>query len=343
VLGLFLLAFVIFLIFNGDKNVKVVKSNNQSRRILELSQSINGKLVESKIAEKRPLAVMVENHPDARPQSGLSDAGIVYEALTEGGITRFLALFQSDSENIGPVRSARDYFASIADEWGAVYAHVGGSNEVIEQLKEGKYQNLDDVNEYYNENSFRRNQNRKPPHNVYTSTEKLRELIKYRQFKNISNFKSFKFKEDEPVLNGVAPAGKINIDFSLDSYKVGYEYSLDGNDYSRFLAGKPHIDLKTQKQIKVKNIVAQFVEVTPWPNDPLLRVDINLKGEGRAVIFLDGKVIEGWWRKEADGKTRYYNLQDRKIKFNRGSIWIELVPEDKQEEFKWEEVSINAK
>src|SRR3989344_6912600 len=110
-------------------------------------EAINGIYVEEIVSTLRPLAVMVENHPDARPQSGLSEADIVYETLAEGGITRFLVLFQSRAANeIGSVRSARDYFAEIANEWGALYAHVGGSNEVIANLKKGIYENLDDAN-----------------------------------------------------------------------------------------------------------------------------------------------------------------------------------------------------
>ncbi len=304
------------------------KTDSQKQAEIILADAINGLKVSPEIATTRPIAVMVENHPDAWPQSGLASADVVFEALAEGGITRFLAIFQTQNPSfIGPVRSAREYFAQIADQWGALFAHVGGSNEVIAQLKNRQYKNLDDANEYYNFEFFPRRNNKPQPHHIFTSTEKLRELISFHKFSGIAQFSPWNFKDDSPVATSTAT--KISIDFSRAGYEVGWVYNSQNNSYGRLQYFKPHLDENTDKQIFAKTVVAQMVTVTPVPKDPLLSVDIDLKSGGKAYVFLDGQVIEGVWKNEP-GKTRFYNNYNQEISFNRGPIWVELVPEDKE-------------
>lgn len=296
--------------------------------------SINGLKVSKEVSEKRPIAVMVENHPDARPQSGLSRADIVYETLTEGGITRFMALYQSsNAENIGPIRSAREYFAQIADDWGAVYAHVGGSNEVIAQINNGKYPNLSDADEYYNEDFFNRITARPAPHNVYTSINKLERLMDFYDFGKKAGYQPFIFKQESPATSSTAT--KIEIDFSKPGYEVSWNYDSTANDYRRSIYFEPDVDAAINHQITAKNIVTQFVEVTLVPNDPLFSVDINLLGFGKALFFQDGKATEGVWVKNPGETTKFYNEAGGEFEFNRGPIWIELVPVEKEGSLNW--------
>ncbi len=335
------------LLLNNKKGTSGIQNDHQIKKE-NLAEAINGKKVLKELAEMRPMAVMVENHPDARPQSGLSQADIVYETLAEGGITRFLTIFQSiDAREIGPVRSAREYFAQIADEWGALYAHVGGSNEAVSQIKSGKYKNLSDANEYYNFELFPRRKDKPEPHHIFTSTEKLRELIAYHKFSDRADFQPWKFKDDRPATTSII--SKISIDFSRVGYEVGWEYNAALNTYGRLSRHlrygtpteaseqyfKPHIDDISKQQLSAKNVVVQIVKVTPVPKDPLLQVDIDLAAGGRAIIFQDGQAIEASWRKE-DGRTRFYDAANQEIKFNRGPIWLELVPSDKQDKLKYE-------
>lgn len=299
----------------------------------ELFDAINGVKGSESVALLRPLAVMVENHPDARPQLGLLQADIVYETLSEGGITRFLALYQSKGADwIGPVRSAREYFAQIADEWGALYAHVGGSNEAIRQLKNQKYKNLADANEYYNFDFFPRRKDRHEPHHIFTSTEKLRELIDFHKFSDRANHQPWQFKDDEPA--ATSTASKISIDFSRAGYEAGWEYDAAQNFYKRLQYFEPRPDESSNQQIFAKNIVIQIVNVIPVLSDPLLQVNIDLDSGGRAVIFQDGISIEGTWMKQG-GRTRFFDTSNNEIKFNRGSIWLELAPKDKQQNLIW--------
>ncbi len=250
------------------------------------ADAINGAKVSDQTARTRPIAVMIENHPDARPQAGLLQADIIYETLAEGGITRFLAVYQSQTATkIGPVRSAREYFALLANEISAVYAHVGGSNEAISQIKAGKYKHFSDANEYYNGEFFPRPKDKIAPHNIYTSSELLEKLIAARSYLSLAKYDSWLFKDDEPATPGQITTNKINIDFSRPGYEVEYRYSTSTNSYLRFLSGDTHTDEQTGKQLAAKNVVIQLVNVTPVPNDPLLQVNIQLTGEGRAVIF----------------------------------------------------------
>lgn len=298
-----------------------------------LFDAIDGVRVSGSVALLRPLAIMVENHPDARPQSGLSRADVVYETLAEGGITRFLALYQSsDAREIGSVRSAREYFAALADEWGALYAHVGGSNEVIAQIKSNKYKNVDDANEYYNGDFFPRRKDKPEPHHIFTSTGKLRELIAYHKFSNGANYLPWQFKDDRLATTSII--SKISIDFSRAGYEVGWEYDVASNTYKRLQYFQPHIDDVSKQQLSAKSVIVQIVKITPVPKDPLLQVDIDLTEGGRAVIFQDGILIDGVWRKES-GRTRFYDASNNEIKFNRGPIWLELVPKDKEANLTW--------
>lgn len=295
--------------------------------------AMNGKLVDRQAADQRPIAVIIENYPDARPQSGLADADIVYEVLAEGGITRFLALFHSkDAQNIGPIRSARLYFADIANQWGALFAHVGGSDEALQAIDSQRFTGLADANEYFNELYFHRIQSKSAPHNVYTSIKNLRELIADRKLSQIAEFTAWQFSNDTPQ---TAPtASTISIDFSLKEYQVGYAYNTATNNYTRTLAGKTHLDANTNTAIQAKNIIVQFVNAEAIPNDPKLRISIDLQNGGKSILFKDGIVSEGTWKRQ-ESQITYYDATGKQIELNRGQTWVELVPNDNPNRVTW--------
>lgn len=304
--------------------------------------SINGVLVAEAVSSRRPLGVVVENHPDARPQSGLASADVVYEAVAEGGITRYLALFQTkDAAAIGPVRSAREYYAEIANDWGSLFAHVGGSPKVLANLDQGVYRNLIDINEYFNAPYFERIKSRTAPHNAYTATKKLSEFLGQKATWDFTTRSLFTFKEDSPVAPNLAsattiPAASIAVPFSVPSFAVRYEYDYAANSYARFVANKKDIDNAAGVQISPKTVIVQVVNVTPVPNDPALRVDIDLTGKGRAIVFMDGQVTEGAWEKTGNGPTVFKDSAGSAIAINRGQVWVELVPHDQAAGLAWQ-------
>lgn len=320
---------------SGDIDVRITEAEKDKR-----VPSLNGTLVDAEIAQKRPIAVMIENHPDARPQSGLAQADIVYEALAEGGITRFMAVYHSqEAESIGPVRSARDYYADIANELGALYAHVGGSDEVLQKISNSYYKKLTDLNEFYNGTYFTRIKSRSAPHNTYASTEKLRSYLEDKDLKTKADIRL------RPFNDYFGPEGQladtIAIDFSTPSYKVGYTYNKTNNAYLRNHNGKAHTDAESGKTLEAKNIIIQYVKSAPIPGDEKFRIDVDTKSGGKALVFRGGKVISGAW-KVVNGSTQFIDDNGNEIELYRGSTWIELVPISNPNLVTWEDTLTKA-
>lgn len=302
-----------------------VKSENI--QTTQKNKSISGQDVSEEKAKTRPIAVMIENHPDARPQAGLTQAEIVYEVLAEGGITRFLAIFQaSDPEQIGPVRSARPYFAEIANEWGAIYTHVGGSDETIEKLKNNFWKKLEDVNEYYNGDYFVRLKNKYAPHNIYTSYEEIKSLEKDKKWTSEINKDTPRLTYSNTDTTGEPHTPKICMDFSSPSYQVCYSYNEQTKNYPREMGQEKHIDELTKTQIAPKNVLVQFVEVADIPNDPKLRIKIDLNSNGEALLFSGGKAKIAKWKKNSQGITDFTDEQGNPLIFTPGQTWVELIP-----------------
>ena len=318
---------------------------------------LNGGLftkAERQIWEKRrPLTVMIENHSDSRPQSGLSKADVVYEAVAEGGITRFLAVFYcgaaAEEVTLGPIRSARTYFMDFASEYGdfPLYAHVGGANKpgpanALGQIGDyGWLAKGNDMNQFsIGFPVFWRDYERighpvATEHTMYSTTEKLWEVASKRDLNATdeeghrwdANFEEWKFKDDEESsLRGTI--GKISFSFWENSpdYAVSWEYNKENNNYLRFNGGQPHKDLNNDSQIQAKTVIIQFMK-EKGPIDEIKHMLYETVGSGKALIFQDGKVIEGSWKKEKrQARTKFIDKSGKEILLNRGPIWIEIVP-----------------
>lgn len=300
----------------------------------KLDATISGQLVVPEIAARRPMAVMVENHPDARPQSGLSQAEVVYEMVAEGGITRYVAVFQQDAGSIGPVRSARDYFAELADSWGAVYAHVGGSPEVLDQLENGVYKNLTDINEFYQGSYFTRIKTRVAPHNTYISTQKLAEYEAVtRKDASLQVVHPFTFTDAAPAAPEIA--SNITIDFSLPSYKALFTYDLTTQKYLRSVAGKADTDAVTKTQLTPKTVIVELTDIAPVPGDDKFRVNLRTTGTGKAYMFQNGGVTTATWKREPGKPTQYLDASGNAVTFNPGQIWIAFVSKTDLDAVTW--------
>jgi len=318
---------------------------------------LNGGLftkAERQIWEKRrPLTVMIENHSDSRPQSGLSKADVVYEAVAEGGITRFLAVFYcgaaAEEVTLGPIRSARTYFMDFASEYGdfPLYAHVGGANKpgpanALGQIGDyGWLAKGNDMNQFsIGFPVFWRDYERighpvATEHTMYSTTEKLWGVASKRGLNATdeeghrwdANFEEWKFKDDEESsLRGTI--GKISFSFWENSpdYAVSWEYNKENNNYLRFNGGQPHKDLNNDSQIQAKTVIIQFMK-EKGPIDEIKHMLYETVGSGKALIFQDGKVIEGSWKKEKrQARTKFIDKSGKEILLNRGPIWIEIVP-----------------
>ena len=274
------------------------------------------------------LAVMVENAPLARPQSGLSKADIVYEATVEGGITRFMALYQSEEADVvGPVRSARTYFAEIVREYDAWYAHVGGNADALVLISKYKLNNLD---QFRISKPFWRDAQRQRErgfeHSVYADTNKLREYVSV----EATSFLPWTFTpEAEAKDRGVA--GSFVVPFSTPTYDAMWDYSPASNTFKRVLAG--HVaftDAKNGEQIEVKNVIIQYVNMEPMPNPARGdegALNMELIGSGSGILLRDGKSIPLTWKKTKTGeRTQYSDASGNPLAFAPGKIWVELAP-----------------
>lgn len=304
--------------------------------------------------QHRPLGVMIENHEDARPQSGLSYADVVYEAVAEGGITRFLAVFYcQDANPIGPVRSARTYFVDFISEYGdwPLYAHVGGANtpgpaNALGQIDDYEWTGYNDMNQFsigfptYWRDYDRLGHTVATEHTMYSTTTKLWDLAKKRGLTNVdkdgkswdSKFVTYSFKDDAKADQRSA-SQSIHLEYweGYKMYFVDWTYDKAANVYKRVNGGTPHLDKDTGKQLTAKNIIVlSMVENNAhdgYEND--LHLLYQNKGTGKAIIFMDGKQIKGTWKKASrTARTLVYDASGAPIEFDRGTLWFTILPTD---------------
>lgn len=329
---------------------------------------LNGKMYTTAEKEswdtRRPLAVMIENHTEARPQSGLSNADVVYEAVVEGAITRFMPIFycevQAKDTIIAPVRSARQFFLDMASEYNMpLYAHVGGSNgddtdprvRALEHISDYGWSLRNDLNQFsIGYPTFVRNYNRLPgkedlatEHTMESSTERLWALGEKRKYTNMSPDTKVKGKvvpgtdwrekfvkwafQDDAAKDARGTSTQIAYEFwsGYKDFDVQWNYDTASNTYKRVMGGEPHLDLNTNKQIETKNVVV--LQTKEFPSVDIHKHNyIVTSGTGKAWVFQNGKVIEAnWSKKDRESRTIFTDAKGKPIQFVRGMIWISVV------------------
>ncbi len=295
--------------------------------------------------EKRPpLAVMVENSTDARPQGGLTHADVVYEAVAEGGITRFMAMFLcQDAGDIHPVRSARTYFLDWLSEYnGALYAHVGGANtpgpaNALGQIVDYGIRDMDQFGLGFP--TYWRGADRVAPHNVHTTTEKLWKAGSDREWgaevdgeKWDESFVSWKFKDDSA--STAASASKIFVPFwtqSITDYGVNWTYNPTTNTYDRsHTSTGAFTDTTNSLTTSPKVVIVQFQKesVADDGYDAGQHLLYTNKGVGTGLLFQDGIATAIKWNKKTRlDRTIFTDAKTGKeVELNRGQIWIQTVP-----------------
>lgn len=306
--------------------------------------------------KRRPLAVMIENHEEARPQSGLSYADIIYETVAEGGITRFMAVNYCGvaAYNVGfaPVRSARTYFVDWVSEYDALYNHVGGAGQCNDPTVDERAKALCQIDRFAIKDMDQfaipfptcyRNYDRldhpvATEHTMVCYSNKLYELAQKRDWTNVDeegvswdeNFVEWKFKDEakESDRGTVSSITFSHWDNMADKYGVKWNYDAATNNYLRINGGQPHIDLETKQQLSAKNIVIQFAKETVGV-DEHAHLLYGTIGTGKALLFQDGKAIVGTWKKQTrTGRTTFFDDKGKEVVFNRGQIWIEVVSLD---------------
>lgn len=293
----------------------------------EAQSVLTGLWIPKEEASLRPYAVMFNNIEYASPQSGTSEASILYEALAEGGITRLMGIIERpSSDRIGSVRSARHYFVSVADEYDAIFVHYGQTKYALSKISELKVNNLSGL-EAIGTTVFYRDKSIKAPHNAFASAKGIFEGTKkkaYRTEYREDLCKHFNFYEEDAQLEG-ENANHIKLGFS-SSANPFFDYNKGEGLYYRGQFGKEHVDANTGEQLAFKNIIIQLVEEKNIDSNGYQTINFE-NATGKGYYITNGKAQEITWEKNESGKAmRYLDTDGKLLSINPGKTYVALYP-----------------
>lgn len=278
---------------------------------------------------RRPIAVIVDNHPGARPQRGLMEADLIFEVLVEGGITRLVPIYlQNEPEVVGPVRSVRKYQVDLALAMDAVLAHCGGSPgglQRIEELGAEVFNDLRGAPGFFRDPiagvSYE--------HTLFTDVGRLRSLVAERGFERDQaplSLWDFCRHGDCPGRESVE-AARVSITYPGGlGYVVSFEYDPEEDLYRRFVSGREHTDRDTGEQLSGTNIVVLRVATHLIPGDTEGRLEMDLTGEGEGLLITGGRAHEiVWTRTDSRSSFELSDLQGERLVLRPGLTWIEMV------------------
>ena len=287
-------------------------------------------------SKSRPIAVMINNHPSARPyQSGLQDAYLVYELIVEGGLTRYLAVFKDQTtERIGSVRSARHYFLDYAWENDAIYVHWGWSPQAQSQISQYKVNNLNGLTYegvyFYRDKSL----NVGYEHKGFTNMELINKGIAKRGYSTESTKDTLlNYSVDEvdfSKIDGVKSANEVTIQYS-SSVTTSYKYDTEKKVYLRYVNNKEHKDYVTKEQYTAKNIITYQVSNHTIKGDDKGRQDFDNVGSGKGYYISNGYAVPIKWEKKDRKSQTVYTYEDgTEIDVNDGNTFIQIQPTSKK-------------
>lgn len=268
----------------------------------------------------RVIGVMINNYKLARPQSGLPEADIVIEALAEGRITRFLALFQSQRPPIiGPVRSARPYYIQLNQGFGGIYVAFGWSPQAKKILTNG---GIDYIQGLYHDGTwFNRVTFRKAPHNAYTSSANLEKGAKASGFSLTQDVTPLPFLDEEAQSHIQGDdVSKVTVTYAKDNV-VSYVYNPDDQLFYRHINGQQAEDLETKVPLTAANVLIVSAKHTFIDSYP--RRAIDLTSGGPAYLLQKGKVQKVEWQNVNGRLLPFKNGQP--LGFVPGQTWINIV------------------
>ncbi|MFR2749815.1 DUF3048 domain-containing protein [Eubacterium ramulus] len=294
---------------------------------------LTGEWIDETIANQRPLAVMLGNTKIATPQYGITDADVIYEAAVEGQETRLMAIFQdyANLEKVMSIRSCRHYYVHWALEFDAIYAHYGQAKYAVEILSQDYVNNLSGLDGGVEKVMYKRDSNRKAPHNAYTTGEGIVAGIAYKGYEtqHAADYSGhYKFVEDDNqqlFLQGGSPAAVVEPGYLVN--KPWFVFDSETGLYKRFQNGAAQTDGNNGKQVEVKNIIIQICEWNRMSSeDEYLNME-TMKG-GSGYYITNGTAIPVTWKKDSlQSPTRYYKEDGSEIPLNQGKTWV-CVTED---------------
>lgn len=296
---------------------------------------ITGMLIPEEMVKRRPVAMQINNIRVAYPQSGITQADVIYETLAEGNITRLLAVFHVyDAEKIGPIRSARHYYLDMAASHDAVYMHYGGSPQAYAYINQIKAPSLDGITRADGVLSWRDPERKAIPrmleHSVYTSRKLIDEAwgaVGYRKDIREDFASGLLFRKE-----GKAPFGQradyITIPFS-GTYVSSFEYDYETREYIKYSADELHMDALADQPLRFTNLLVQKTEMYVIPGDDAGRREVKIIGKGTGNYISHGRAVSIEWSKAAyDEPTRYVDVKTGKpLNMNPGKTYIAIVPQ----------------
>lgn len=273
--------------------------------------------------EKRPLSIKIENSSLSRPQTGLNSADVVYETISEGGITRFNCIFHSTiPRRIGPVRSARMSDRYIVPQYRALFFYSGASTLVNTRLSRTK--NLPNLSQDAGVSApYSRSSSRPSPHNLYMDTTKAYDTAKARKYAVTARVEPLRF--DQRAKEGTVTISELSVPFS-PANTVRWNYR--SGQYYRYNNGAAHIDAATGKQVSANNVVVMWARYIRVGHDRVgsATFDIELVGKGRASVFRNGTKLDGTWTADADSPPSFKDAKGRAIRLTPGRTWFQVLP-----------------
>lgn len=329
---LLILIISFFLMSKNNNNSEKIIEGKYTKKVVEkkpkeyFSQLSGLKLPDEAATKKHIVCSIIENSIDARPQSGLKKAGMVFEAQAEGGITRFLSIWQNEEPRlIGPIRSVRQYYIDWAAGYNCGLAHVGGSPDGLEMIRSGKY--AVDLDQFFNSGFFWRSSDRYAPHNVYSDLGKLTELSKNKGVKE-PNIKPLTRTDSTQILNTDVKVTKFSTNVSFGAYNSEFTYNTETRTYLRTQNGVPHND-REEGQISPSAVLVINADTRYQSDGHHLNIDTLSSGK-RAWLFQNGIVLNVKWRRN-NVKDALEIIDDsgKPVQVVRGQLWVTAIASDK--------------
>ncbi len=279
------------------------------------------------VPDRPVLAIKVENLPEARPQYGLDTADIVYEEPVEGGVTRFIVMYQcDDASRVEPVRSARTSDPAVLVQWGPTYFGYADAAQYVEKAV-AKVKSITDLNWHREPKAYHEDSSRVAPHHLYTSTDELYRI----------GLKKAPAEAPEPIYGfseafpdaKAKPAKSIHLEYSTDYADVFWKWR--GGKWARYHGNEKHM-VADGGQVTADNVIVQVVKLKNTGRKDVTGAavpEVVPTGTGKAYLFRDGKVVVGKWSRQfsKNGVTRFTSKDgtDRFV-LKPGNTWIELYP-----------------
>lgn len=306
----------------------------QEEHVGQEKSKLTGEWIDEELVNQRPYAIMFNNIVTANPQSGISQADILYEALVEGGITRLMGIYGDllDEEGnlltrIGSCRSARHYYVSFADEYDAIYVHYGETKYATKKIKTLGIDTISGLTGIGNI-VFYRDTNIKAPNNAFASGQGILDGTKQKGYR--TEYKEgyqgqFQFYDQDTTPEEGTKATKVTLKYS--NFTPYFTYNEESKMYERFQFGGKHIDANTKEQLTFKNIIVQFVHEYNIDKNGYQTMDIE-DNTGKGYYITNGAMIPITWKKnESKKQMKYYTESGEQLTINAGKTFVSVFPD----------------